>query len=101
MCVYEATLPKLEERLNLRCRRIISNLCLYSFKHLIHHINIPHITIMFIFCYDSSTSLTVKCPHLIVWHETILTQVNDNSSLVLQAPRILAYAIWALHNLCM
>jgi hypothetical protein len=46
---------KLEERLNLHCRRILSNLCLYSFKHLIHPINVPHATIMFIFYYDSST----------------------------------------------
>jgi hypothetical protein len=45
---------KLEERLNLRYRRILSNLCLYSFKHLIHPIN-PRIIILFIFCYDSST----------------------------------------------
>jgi hypothetical protein len=45
---------KLEERLNLHCRRILSNLCLYSFKYLVHPIN-PRVTIKFIFCYDSST----------------------------------------------
>jgi hypothetical protein len=45
---------KLEECLNLHCRRILSNLCLYNFKHLVHPIN-PHVTIMFMFCYDSST----------------------------------------------
>jgi hypothetical protein len=32
----------------------------------------------------------VKCPHLIAWHETILTQMYDNGLLVLQAPQILA-----------
>jgi hypothetical protein len=46
VCVHEAALPKFEERLNLY---------LYSFKHLVHSINVPHVTIMFIFYYDSST----------------------------------------------
>jgi hypothetical protein len=46
---------KLEKCLDLHCRRIVSNLCLYSLKHLIHPINVPHVTIMSIFCYDSST----------------------------------------------
>jgi hypothetical protein len=59
LCVFMKQIfqsfEKLKERLNLRCRRILCNLCLYSFKHLIHLINIPHVTIMFIFCYDSST----------------------------------------------
>jgi hypothetical protein len=73
LCVHEAALLNLEERINLRCRRILSNLCLYSFKHLVYLINVPHVTIMLTFCYDSSIRLTVKCPHLVVWYKIILT----------------------------
>jgi hypothetical protein len=83
---------ELEEHLNLHCMSIFSNHCLYSFKHLVHPINVPHVTIMFIFCYDSSIRLAVKCLYLIAWHKTILTQVYSNAPLVLQAPQILAYA---------
>jgi hypothetical protein len=41
----------------------------------------------------------MKFPHLIAWHETILTQMYENCCLVLQAPHILASATWAPHNL--
>jgi hypothetical protein len=45
-CVFMQQLfrsfEKLEECLNLHCRRILSNLCLYSFKHLFHPISTPH-----------------------------------------------------------
>jgi hypothetical protein len=58
-CVFMKRLfrsfEKLEERLNLHYRRILSNLYLYSFKHLVHPMNVPHVTIMFIFYYDTST----------------------------------------------
>jgi hypothetical protein len=45
--------------------------------------------------------MTKKCPHLIAYHKTILTQVYDNGPLVLQALWILAPATWAPHNLCL
>jgi hypothetical protein len=53
LCVHAVTLSKLEECINLCFRRIVSNICLYSFKYFIHPIN-PHVIIMFIFYYDSS-----------------------------------------------
>jgi hypothetical protein len=30
-----------------------------TFKHLIHPINVLHVIIIFIFCYDSSTAMTL------------------------------------------
>jgi hypothetical protein len=57
---------KLEKCLNFRCRRILTNLCLYSFKHLVHPINL-RVIVMFIFCYEYNTSLTMNFSHLIVW----------------------------------
>jgi hypothetical protein len=41
----------------------------------------------------------MKCPYLVAWHKTILTQVYGNDPLVLQALQILAHATWAPHNL--
>jgi hypothetical protein len=64
---------------NFHCRRVLSNLCLYSFKHLVHPI----------FCYDSSFWLIVKFLHLIDGDNTILTQVYENGCLILQAHHIL------------
>jgi hypothetical protein len=64
------------------------------FKHLIYPINSRATVIMFLFFYGLSRFFTVKDPHLITWHETIPTQVYDHRFLVIQAPLILASAIW-------
>jgi hypothetical protein len=65
MCAHAASLLKLEERFNLHSRKILTNLCLYIFKHLVHPVNLFVVVILFHFFYGLSIFFTVKGPLLL------------------------------------